>query len=291
MSATVAIYIFRHLPSGRVYAGKRDSAGAHSWARRGVGFLPDGYRGSGSIWWKHLKKHPEASEYCWRILRICSDGDWIASERRAVRLARAVFGRACLNCYAGGYGLTSDDARRLHADPEYRKKISASRRSTNNAPEFRAKLLTHLDANRAKAAAVTKRRWQDPEYRAEKIEAARRGGRAVSEDLKRRWEDPEYRAKMAAAASARSKQRWADPAHADRMRAAVSAGVSAANKKRWADPDYRARMAAIPRKKKPPKERLSRSEAAKRRYAMEWARLTSPEAVQRLWEQQQAEKK
>ena len=128
------IYAFRSPGSGAVYVGKHQ-CNPDGWPRRGTGPLPDGYRGSGVAVVNFHRCHGAAVQ--WRILAVV-DGDRgavDAAERRAIRLARSVFGRRCVNRQAGGEGMTSEDARALLARPEVRERLAAANRARAASPE------------------------------------------------------------------------------------------------------------------------------------------------------------
>jgi glycine/D-amino acid oxidase-like deaminating enzyme len=146
------IYLFRHRPTGYAYAGKRKSQGSLDWPRRGTGFLPDGYRGSGSVWAKVIAKYSDPAEYEYIVLGRPSSDDWERYERRAIALTRALFGRKCLNRTEGGDGFSSETRKRLHQDPAWRRKQRRALRRALDTPEFKEKV------RQATAA-----RWQDPE--------------------------------------------------------------------------------------------------------------------------------
>ena len=138
----------------------------------------------------------------WRIIaRLEGDRDAVnRAERRAVRLARAVFGVRCVNIRAGGDGMTSADAQALasdpkrlaglrarHADPEYANKNRAALARLNTEPEFVEKRRAGLAQPEVKARrkATLKALAQTPE-RAAQLAAA----------IAYRW-SPEGRAKSA----------------------------------------------------------------------------------------------
>lgn len=128
------IYAFRSPASGAVYVGKHQCS-PEGWPRRGAGRLPDGYKGSGVAVVNFHRRHGAAVQ--WRILAVVDgDRDTVnAAERRAIRLARAVLGRQCVNRQAGGDGMTSDDARALLSRPEVRERLAAANRSRAATPE------------------------------------------------------------------------------------------------------------------------------------------------------------
>lgn len=210
---TAIIYAFRSPGSGAVYIGKHqcDPGG---WPRRGTGKLPDGYAGSGVAVASFHRRHGDRVE--WRILAAV-DGDRRKvdeAERRAIRLARALFGRACVNLADGGEGWSSEEARAASAaawsDPNHVAMMRDHLRNLRAAPD-------HSDKMRAAANAI----WSDPNH----VEKMRGHLAALSSD-------PEVRAKISAAAKARC----ADPK--------VRAEIGAASRARWADPAFRAKMSA-----------------------------------------------
>ena len=156
MTTTAMIYIFR-CPKGRVYAGWRGVSpeALRCWPHRGRGYLPDGYKGSGEAWKGVALKHKAA--LVWRIVARV-DGtraDVDRAERRAIHLARLIFGRKCVNIREGGEGSTSADARALWTDPAYAQRTKSGIRAALARPEVRAKL-----------SAAGKRSWADPAYAA-----------------------------------------------------------------------------------------------------------------------------
>lgn len=165
---TAVIYIFR-CPKGRVYAGWRGVSpeALRCWPNRGTGPLPDGYTGSGTAWEGVARKH--GAGLVWRILARVDGAraDVDAAERRAIRLARATFGRRCLNIRDGGEGSTSAEARALWADPAYVQRTKAGMKAAMARPEVKAKL-----------SAAGKRSWADPAY-------AERMKRVIAEVMER----------------------------------------------------------------------------------------------------------
>lgn len=131
------IYIFQ-CPKGRVYAGWRGVSpeALRAWPNRGSGPLPCGYTGSGNPWRRIARRHKAA--LVWRILARVDgpQADVDAAEVRAISLARAIFGRLCVNVLPGGQGMTSEVAR-----------------AVNNKPEIRAH-----------RSATANRLWADPDY-------------------------------------------------------------------------------------------------------------------------------
>lgn len=148
----VVIYAFRSPGSGAVYIGKREpKVNPTGWPRRGRGYLPDGYKGSGDVVPRFHARHGSRVE--WRILAIVPVADWSRAERRAIHLARLIFGRKCVNIRDGGEGSTSADARALWTDPTYAQRTKAGIRAAMARPAVKAKL-----------SAAGKRSWSDPAY-------------------------------------------------------------------------------------------------------------------------------
>jgi hypothetical protein len=177
------IYLLRHRPTGYAYAGKRKSLGSDSWPRRGTGFLPDGYKGSGHAWANILAKYPNRDDYEWIVLGRPSEETWADAERRAIRLVRHIWGPLCVNIADGGEGQTSEAAKAISARPEVKAKQKASLERRYADPAFKAKSI-----------AAMRRVWDDPAIRA-KHKAA----------MQRLKNDPAHRAKMKA-----SKERMAN---------------------------------------------------------------------------------
>lgn len=100
------IYLFTS-PSGRAYAGKH-TCDPEGWPRRETGALPSGYRGSGKLWARVMRRHGPAIR--WAILRRFPAGTAQATvdeaERRAIRLVRWLWGDGCTNLAEGGQGFT-----------------------------------------------------------------------------------------------------------------------------------------------------------------------------------------
>ena len=81
------------------------------------------------------------------------------------------------NMQEGGKGFTSEDAKRLWEDPEYREKMSQSMKETWSDPE-----------RREMRVQSRKEMYKDPEYR-----------KKMSQASKEMWKDPEHRAKISQA--------------------------------------------------------------------------------------------
>lgn len=211
MTATAVIYIFR-CPKGRVYVGRRSVSqeALRAWPGHGVNRLPDGYAGSGKAWQAIHRRH---GPMCvWRIVaRVEGDrGAVNKAERRAVRLARALFGQRCVNIREGGDGMTSADAQALASDP----KRLAGLRARHADPEYVIK-------NRAALARLN----TEPE-----IDEKRRAGLALPEVKARRKathkalaQTPERAAQLAAAIA----YRWSPKGRAKSLERRLQAPVSA----------------------------------------------------------------
>jgi len=196
---TAIIYAFRSPGSGAVYIGKHQ-CDPEGWPRRGSGKLPDGYRGSGVAVRNFHLRHGDRVQ--WRILATVTGGrDAVnAAERRAIRLARALFGRACVNRQDGGDGFTSEAAKAVAtaawADQEKGARMraaqgKASRVAQNRengkrqmaAPEVRAKhsafMHGHMaDPGRRKhQSELMKAHAQTPEGKSQRARASAIGHR------------------------------------------------------------------------------------------------------------------
>lgn len=199
------IYIFRS-PSGRSYVGRRavTARALRTWPRCGTGSLPDGYTGSGKVWGAIHRRHGPACQ--WRILaRVTGTrAEADAVERRAVRLARAVFGGNCVNIRGGGDGWNSREAREIvagrEADPgaasRNRASLALVRADWNASPEGRAhihQLAARWSRSPGGLAAVARARLaaSSPEARA-RAEATKRfnaGWRALAAIHPEWWPD------------------------------------------------------------------------------------------------------
>lgn len=217
------IYAFKSPGSGAIYIGKHE-CNPDGWSRRGNGRLPDGYPGRGKVVEHFHRRHGAAVE--WRILAVVPLTDWVRAERRAIHLARLIFGRKCVNILSGGEGLSSVAARALHADPAVKARHREALKAATATPERRAQMSTQ-----AKGATAT------PEAKAR-----------MSAQAKARWSDPEAKARM----SAQSKARWSDP----ETKARMSAGIREA----LAHPEVKARRSAT---NNTPEVKARRSVAAK----------------------------
>lgn len=213
---SVVIYAFRSPGSGAVYIGKHE-CDPTGWPRRGTGRLPDGYPGRGKVVERFHRKHGAAVQ--WRILAIVPFADWVRAERRAIHLARLIFGQRCVNILSGGDGLTSEEARAVTraawSDPVYAAKISAAAKAQWSDPESAAKISAAIKvvSNRpdvkAKVSAANREISNRPEVRARNIAANKAFAqtperRAHLASIQASARSPEARAK-AAATRARNK--------------------------------------------------------------------------------------
>lgn len=186
------IYAFRSPGSGAVYIGKHQCC-PDGWPRRGTGPLPDGYRGSGVAVANFHRRHGAAVQ--WRILATVALSDWQLAERRAIRVARLILGRKCVNRADGGEGLTSGDFNQIWSNPKTRAKLKSSAKARIATPEGAAQLAKFL------AAAKT------PEALA-KISASNRAWAKTAEGLahlarnRASARKPEARAKLSASQTA-----------------------------------------------------------------------------------------
>lgn len=105
------------------------------------------------------------------------------------------------NTYCLGFKHTDETKANLSAerrerwsDPEFKAKMSAIQKKSQNKPETK---LNHND--------MLKERWSDPEYKAKMSAILKHTHNQpdvkakLSDGLKERWSDPEYKAKMSAA--------------------------------------------------------------------------------------------
>jgi hypothetical protein len=173
----------------------------------------------------------------------------------------SALGRSQLwNSTEGGEGNTSEYAKQLWADPEFRERHKISHRRATSSPEFSKK-----------SSELGRIRWSDPSarkrmsdvqkarYLADKDHAFRRLTPEIIEKnrahRKKEWADESYRAKQMASRN----KRWENP----EQRAKTSASMSIV----WSDIDRRERMAEKIREKwRDPKyrEAMMASRAAKR---------------------------
>lgn len=268
------IYAFRSPGSGAVYIGKHEPKSGvdpTQWPRRGNGRLPDGYKGSGNVVPRFHERHGTTVQ--WRILAIVPLDDWVRAERRAIHLARLIFGPKCVNIRDGGEGFTSADAKRLASDPaqlarlrrqapvagsavpeasrrvgserwranpDNARKVAELNREKPSRPGFREKL--------SQAAAET---WADSSFR-------ERHALAMDQARAQTRGDPEAYARLCGNVRAAAQRREADPDHKERkvamyasnewqtavkkaaQRPEVRAKVSAASLQSWDDPQRKA---------------------------------------------------
>ncbi len=150
MMTTAVIYIFR-CPKGRVYAGQRTVSpeALRCWPGAGTGPLPDGYKGSGNPWWRIARRHRNA--LTWRIVARVDgpQADVDAAEVRAISLARAIFGRLCVNVLPGGQGMTSEVARVVNSTPVIRAHRSATANRLWADPSFAEAQRNRLELQRS----------------------------------------------------------------------------------------------------------------------------------------------
>lgn len=252
---TAVIYAFRSPGSGATYIGKHN-CDPDGWPRRGTGPLPDGYRGSGVAVANFHRRHGAAVQ--WRILATVAGGrDAVnAAERRAIRLARALLGKRCVNHASGGDGLSSQDAKAMWADPETGSRMRKAHRDLTNSDQWKAANLAAMQ-RRANDPAWLERNRQlckSPERNA-KIAAGLKAYRAAQAKTASPKQEaapltPEEAAMAAAAArerrSAEAKARWADPIYAAKVKAAIKAS--------WERPEAMARRSQSPKVEAKPRQ-------------------------------------
>lgn len=152
-------------------------------------------------------------------------------------------GHDLMNVGDGGEGFTSEEVKRMWADPAVRERVSVALKRYWQNPEARAK-----------KSASMKRRYKDPAVRAKTGAAIKRHHKDHPETRERMsaiqkhiGEDPVERERR----SARMKHCYEDPASRVRRSVGVKrhyeenptarARVSAVTKRAWADPHHRAR--------------------------------------------------
>ena len=158
----------------------------------------------------------------------------------------------------------SEAQKKVHADPEYRKRISETLKERCSDPEVRRKMAeaqkkVHSDPEyRKRISETSKKRASDPEYR-----------KKLSETQKKRCLDPEVRKRMAEVC----KERWSDPEYRKRISEAVKERCSdpevrrkrsEIQKKVHADPEYRKRISETLKGKSRSKETRKRIASAKK---------------------------
>ena len=154
----------------------------------------------------------------------------------------------------------SEAQKKVHSDPEYRRKLSEALKGKPNP---------HSEEHKRHIAEANKERCSDPEVRRKISEAGKRVQKKVHSD-------PEYRKKI----SEGNKKKWADPEYKKRVSEArkkrfndpeVRKNLSEAQKKKWLDPEYREKILEA-RKDKPrnphsEEAKKKMSEAAKKKYS------------------------
>ena len=177
------IYAFKSPGSGAVYVGKHKvhPMDLVEWSRAGVGPLPDGYLGSGRRWLRIVEDDGSAAVE-WRILaRVGGTQDVInKAERRAIQLARAVFGALCLNHKNGGGGRIPKG----EASERSRTRIDPKARQEHHAERMRQ---WWAEPGRKEAhAAQSKRQWSDPAMRRKLQDGMASDGRPSGDDWQRK---------------------------------------------------------------------------------------------------------
>ncbi len=200
------IYLFVS-PSGRAYAGRHFCDHA-SFPRRGTGPLPDGYLGSGKPWGNVARKHGPALR--WVILRRFAEGTpratLDAAERRAICLVRNLWSDHCMNVREGGTGLTSADALRMAADPDWLAKNKAASKALAQTPKRRDQLV------RARAASTALANTPDGIAQRKRASAASKTPEALEKNraaLKLRCATPEGKACLDRARETNNRKRRA----------------------------------------------------------------------------------
>ena len=229
---TAVIYAFRSPGSGATYIGKHQCSPG-GWPRRGTGCLPDGYRGSGVVVGHFHRRHGAAVQ--WRILAVVDGGrDAVnAAERRAIRLARALLGKLCVNHASGGDGLSSQDAKAMWAHPETGSRMRKAHSDLTQSDHWKAANLAAMQRRADDPAWLERNRQlcKSPERNA-KIAAGLRAYRAAQAKAngsveKAKPMTPEEAAAAAEVARQRrsdaAKARWADPVYAAKVKAAQRA--------------------------------------------------------------------
>lgn len=146
------------------------------------------------------------------------------------------------NELSGGQGLSSEDAKRMWSDRDFRTKVLSHRRSDEFRSSARAKTIAHFSnpEERDKSRARTKALWDDPSFR--------RRGTKLLQDI---WNDEQLRERhklSIARAWAENPERravrgritkewyWSRPEHARR--------IAEQFRQFWRDPDLRKKMTA-----------------------------------------------
>lgn len=257
------IYAFQSPASRSVYVGKHQvsEGDLRSWPSEGYGRLPSGYRGSGLVVQRVHAKHKDRVR--WRILARVTGSmkDVNAAERRAIRLARRVFGPLCLNLTRGGDGFSSDDwleryadpafrearaqqLRAMHADPAASERRKAAARSALQSPEVKARM-----------AVARQRLRDDPDVQRRRLEnlraalgtdEARANARSRFEKLRACPETEARRREAHAAPDVRERMREASARRAasEEGRVISAKAGMASQKKRREDPEHGAAVRA-----------------------------------------------
>ncbi|HEX8340346.1 MAG TPA: hypothetical protein VF624_05505 [Tepidisphaeraceae bacterium] len=215
MSYVGVIYRFS-TPSGKTYVGWH-ACDPTEWPDAGLGRLPDGYGGSGKYMWRAWPKYGDTIR--WEILECIPLGmDWQPVERRLIAVERECVGRRCMNIGSGGQGCTSDDAKRLWADPEYRAKV----RRGMSTPKFRV-------VRAANVVAGLRRFYADPVRSAPARDSLKQRAAKMNEQ----WADPArettLRHKLGTIARERMQKLWTDPAFRERVVAQLRASQRQGN--------------------------------------------------------------
>ncbi len=214
-----ALYDPRKLVDGEIenirYIGKSDKPLER--LQRHIRYSRKGTNYSVCDWIRKLLREDVAPQML--ILCRVSMKYWQGMEQHIIDVMREE-GHDLLNFAEGGEGFTSEEMKRMHADPEVRANMSAAQKHRYEDP-----------AEIAKMSAAQKRRYKDPAERAK-----------TSAIMKRHYEDPVARAKQ----SVVQKRRYKDPAERVKMSAAqnrpeVKAKHSASMKELWADSNHRAK--------------------------------------------------
>ena len=178
------------------------------------------------------------------VLRRVPMKYWQKEERSMIAAKRAD-GHDLLNATDGGEGFNSEEAKRMHADTEFRKKHLAA----VNRPEVKAAM-----------SAAGKRRYKDPAERAKKSVAQKRRYKDPAERVKH---SASYNQEVKAKMSASQTRRYKNPAERAKSsatwnRPGVKALHSVAMKEAWADPNHRAKRKIMRLRRKVMKSMLWR---------------------------------
>lgn len=176
----MAYYVYKmiHLPTGRLYIGQRKIP---------AGKTPqnDGYRGSGKIWKKIYKAHPD--ECVKIILGMYNTKDEVnQAEISLIKHYKTVWGKFCVNLTEGGEGMC-----RKHTE-ESKRKMSETKRDWT--PEQKAK----VRANQSKAHKGQIAWNKGVRSSAEAIEKNRQAhiGKKASDETKRKMSEARMGRKM-----------------------------------------------------------------------------------------------